>query len=81
MMNENAISNILIDVDFLEEELRRIGRGHLSSVFVELRTVKSKFPVGFPDTLVTVCTDDVDTSDQHCPRVSCASNILCRGET
>ncbi|KAK7061897.1 exocyst complex component SEC15 [Favolaschia claudopus] len=38
MMNENAISNILIDVDFLEEELRRIGRGHLSSVFVELRT-------------------------------------------
>ncbi|KAJ7639038.1 rsec15 [Roridomyces roridus] len=38
MMNENAISNILIDVDFLEEELRRIGRGHLSNVFVELRT-------------------------------------------
>jgi len=41
MMNENAISNILIDVDFLEEELRRIGRGHLSSVFVELRTTTS----------------------------------------
>jgi hypothetical protein len=39
MMNENAISNILIDVDFLEEELRRIGRGHLSTVFVELRSV------------------------------------------
>ncbi|KAJ7178954.1 rsec15 [Mycena filopes] len=41
MMNENAISNILIDVDFLEEELRRIGRGHLSTVFVELRTTTS----------------------------------------
>ncbi|KAG5651378.1 hypothetical protein H0H81_008877 [Sphagnurus paluster] len=37
MMNENAMSNILIDVDFLEEELKRIGRSHLSSVFVELR--------------------------------------------
>ncbi|KAJ7682603.1 rsec15 [Mycena polygramma] len=41
MMNENAISNILIDVDFLEEELRRIGRGHLSTVFIELRTTTS----------------------------------------
>ncbi|KAJ7228462.1 rsec15 [Mycena pura] len=38
MLNENAISNILIDVDFLEEELRRIGRGHLCSAFMELRT-------------------------------------------
>ncbi|KAF7291070.1 Rsec15 protein [Mycena chlorophos] len=37
MMNENAVSNILIDVDFLEQELRRIGRGHLCSIFVELR--------------------------------------------
>ncbi|KAK2466101.1 hypothetical protein APHAL10511_001743 [Amanita phalloides] len=37
MMNENAVSNILIDVDFLEEELKRIGRSHLSSAFVELR--------------------------------------------
>ncbi|KAJ7683972.1 rsec15 [Mycena rosella] len=41
MMNENAISNILIDVDFLEDELRRIGRSHLSTVFVELRTTTS----------------------------------------
>jgi exocyst complex component 6 len=39
MMNENAISNILIDVDFLEEELKRIGRPHLTSVFAELRLV------------------------------------------
>ncbi|KAF8639756.1 hypothetical protein AX17_001018 [Amanita inopinata Kibby_2008] len=37
MMNEHAISNILIDVDFLEGELKRIGRPHLSSAFVELR--------------------------------------------
>jgi len=37
MMNENAIANILIDIDFLEEELKRIGRSHLSSAFVELR--------------------------------------------
>ena len=39
LMNENAISNILVDVDFLEDELKRIGRSHLSSVFVELRLV------------------------------------------
>jgi hypothetical protein len=38
-MNENAISNVLVDVDFLEEELQRIGREHLASVFTELRTV------------------------------------------
>ena len=39
MMNENAISNILIDVDFLEEELKRIRRPHLATVFTELRLV------------------------------------------
>jgi hypothetical protein len=39
MMNENAISNILIDVDFLEDELKRIGRSHLITVFTELRLV------------------------------------------
>ncbi|KAF9006559.1 exocyst complex component, sec15 subunit [Cyathus striatus] len=41
MMNENAISNILIDVDFLEDELKRIGRSHLASVFMELRLTTS----------------------------------------
>jgi exocyst complex component 6 len=39
MMNEHAISNILIDVDFLEDELRRIGRSHLATAFTELRLV------------------------------------------
>lgn len=39
MMNENAISNILIDVDFLEDELKRIGRSHLATAFTELRLV------------------------------------------
>ena len=29
MVNENAISNILIDIDFLEEEFRRHGRPDL----------------------------------------------------
>ncbi|KAJ7590888.1 rsec15 [Mycena floridula] len=40
-MNENAISNVLIDVDFLEDELKRIGRSHLSTVFLELRSTTS----------------------------------------
>jgi hypothetical protein len=38
-MNENAILNVLIDVDFLESEFKRIGRSHLTSVFGELRSV------------------------------------------
>jgi len=41
MMNENAISNILIDVDFLENEFKRIGRSHLTVVFAELRATTS----------------------------------------
>ena len=39
MMNENAISNILIDVDFLEDEFKRNGRPELCTVFAELRMV------------------------------------------
>ncbi|KAF9453043.1 exocyst complex component, sec15 subunit [Macrolepiota fuliginosa MF-IS2] len=41
MINENAISNILIDVDYLEDALKRIGRSHLVSVFMELRSTTS----------------------------------------
>jgi hypothetical protein len=39
MINENAISNILIDVDYLEDALKRIDRSHLTTAFVELRAV------------------------------------------
>jgi len=39
MINENAISNLLIDVDYLEDALKRIGRSHLATVFSELRSV------------------------------------------
>jgi hypothetical protein len=45
-MNENAISNILVDTEFLEGEMTRIGRGHLSSVFAELHSVKT-YPPSF----------------------------------
>jgi len=41
VLNENAISNILVDVDFLEDEFKRIGRPHLTSVFTELRSTTS----------------------------------------
>jgi exocyst complex component 6 len=40
ILNENAIANILIDVDFLSNELSRIGRGELVVIFKELRTVR-----------------------------------------
>lgn len=39
MMNENAISNILVDVDFLEQEFQRNGRPQLMAAFSELRAV------------------------------------------
>jgi hypothetical protein len=42
-MNEVAISNVLVDIDFLEAEFTRIGRGHLNSVFAELHSVNSPF--------------------------------------
>ena len=40
MMNENAIANILQDVDFLGDEFRKNGRPELMSAFAELRAVK-----------------------------------------
>ena len=38
MMNENAVANLLLDVDFLDEELKRNGHSH-SAAFAELRSV------------------------------------------
>ena len=43
MINENAISNLLIDVDYLEGALKRIGRSHLITVFIELRSVSGMY--------------------------------------
>ncbi|KAJ3554408.1 hypothetical protein NM688_g3127 [Phlebia brevispora] len=41
MMNENAISNILVDVDFLEDEFKKNGRPQLMTAFAELRAIAS----------------------------------------
>ena len=38
-INDNAISNVVVDIDFLEGEFKRIDRPHLTSAFKELRTV------------------------------------------
>ena len=56
-MNENAILNVLVDVDFLEGEFKRIGRSHLTSVFGELRSVSR------PPYLVGVDYSDYKTPD------------------
>ncbi|KAF8488489.1 exocyst complex component sec15 subunit [Russula emetica] len=40
-INENAIANILVDLDFLEEQFRGAGRANLSSLFSELRSTTS----------------------------------------
>ena len=39
ILNENALSNIFVDVDFLEAEFKRIGREHVNVAFAELRQV------------------------------------------
>jgi len=38
-INDNAISNLLVDVDFIEGELNNMGRSHLNTAFTELRTL------------------------------------------
>jgi hypothetical protein len=43
MMNENAIANIVVDLDFLEEQFRGAGRANLVSLFTELRAVRYRF--------------------------------------
>ena len=43
MMNENAISNVLVDVDFLEDAFKGIGRPHLATFFAELRLVSARY--------------------------------------
>lgn len=45
MMNENAIANIVVDLDFLEEQFRGAGRANLGSHFAELRSVSSRAPI------------------------------------
>ena len=40
MLNENAIHNILVDVDFLEDEFKQAGRPQLMAAFAELRAVR-----------------------------------------
>jgi hypothetical protein len=41
MLNENAILNLLLDVDFLQEQFTSQGRAHLMTTFTELRVVSS----------------------------------------
>ena len=43
-MNENAMANVLVDVDFLEEQFRGAGRADLISLFSELRAVRFLSP-------------------------------------
>lgn len=68
MMNQNAITNILVDVDFLEDELKRIGRAHLASVFVELRSV-GHLPYQYQSLIEFPPSDNFDPLVRQCPRV------------
>jgi exocyst complex component 6 len=39
MLNENGIASLLVDVDFLENEFKAMGKTQLTSSFNELRLV------------------------------------------
>jgi len=41
MINENALANLLLDIEFLEDEFQRNGLEHLNNAFVELRAMMS----------------------------------------
>jgi hypothetical protein len=41
IINENGISNLLVDVDYLESEFKKLGRAELAGVFAELRLTTS----------------------------------------
>ncbi|KAH9931767.1 rsec15 [Amylocystis lapponica] len=41
MINENGVANIVLDLDFLEDEFKRNGQTHLNTSFVELRSMTS----------------------------------------
>lgn len=43
-MNENAITNMVTDMTFLEGEIMRIGQGDLNSSFTELHSVCTMTP-------------------------------------
>ena len=46
MINENGISNILVDINFLESEFKNKGRPELMAAFAELRAVGTPSLVG-----------------------------------
>ena len=67
MMNENAMANVLVDVDFLEEQFKSAGRPNLVSLFSELRAVRPPslsiriffFQLGPLQTISIVLSDSV----------------------
>ncbi|CCM05576.1 uncharacterized protein FIBRA_07803 [Fibroporia radiculosa] len=41
MLSENAIANLVLDIDFLEDEFKRSGHAHLNASFLELRLMST----------------------------------------
>jgi len=66
-LNEAAISNILVEVDFIEQSLRDGGQSHLSSNFDRLKLVSWVHCVLCFLTLPW--TAGIDSAEQQCPRL------------
>jgi hypothetical protein len=59
-LNEAAISNILVEVDFIEQSLRDSGQAHLSSNFDRLKLVRIKVPDCVLSNMTVACVDPVE---------------------
>jgi hypothetical protein len=67
-MNEAAISNILVEVDFIEQSLRDSGQSHLSSNFDRLKLVSLNALYCALSNLALIA--GVDSVKQQCSGVS-----------
>ena len=48
-INENGMRNLLVDVDFLEDEFGKLGEADISNTFAEIRAVSYLTPNSVPD--------------------------------
>lgn len=77
MVNENGISNVMVDVDFLDTEFAALGKEKLATSFTELRQVILYTDVWLKEShthIAALCftVDYHDCSRQHRPIISAA---------
>jgi hypothetical protein len=80
-LNEEAIANLLTDVEFIEQSLREAGKSHLTMVFDGLTLVSTI--QRHRSSVTQIRSAGFDTSQQHSPRLPqsiSSSSVLLIGE-